>query len=810
MTTSLVERIRGVVAQTLRAYPGAWLTWCDPRGDWLPVLQKAASDGSFNLVNVTTSTSGEVGDPLTRREIVAKMEAKESFVLRVPAAPTKLGWLWALTLQAERTYTMTLREQLTQWGWRPHSLTVTDEQIAALAVQNADHDPSDWGGANLQPDVPLLLDALAAGEEPGEGKQQVFDATVDMAGLPPLDERGVARWRLDCLAALLVTQAHHVAPEFVPANHSLLIAIDRREFALNILQRWADSKRMHKGLPEAIIETDKLTGLGSCFATATAASGPFLSLAAESAVFATTCQKLANLTPDDIIRSVAEIEKDVRRHADSYWGGDFEHPRAVPWADLLRLSQAARAILDCEVQGSWSQPREGIAWYIDRGWRMEQAGEEINRTLARTTPDLLELIRILREAYRARRETYAINWSNLWKAAGYPDCELPTAGEWLSEVLREMRPTAIVYVDALRYDLGVALADSINQVEGSERAQVSPACSPLPTTTAIGMAAALPVKRNELMGEVVDGKWRISQRETNADLSTASARRAWLQSKLGIDESCFYKVSEVLAGNVQAPTRERSRVVVSDDALDKLGHDDQLDEHNRVSLDRYVSVARRLMDAGYRRVLFVTDHGYLQWHNGGERETPLPAPDPVYLCRRAAAYPLNAELEAPHIFAPGEKYIITVPGGVASYKAYGTLGYFHGGGSLQEMIIPCLKVEHPTEAKPVGVEFKHDERILSLQPRLTLHVIKSDLFGEDALPREVDIIIREKKTRKILFRSERVTVKPDRSEVQVNLKAEEGVVAQRGTELCIEMRDKDTDDVIVSADGKLLIEMSGW
>ena len=152
MTNSLQQRIHNLIHQVLDSYPGAWMVWCDPRGDWAPLLQRVAGDdrmGGFTLVSVAHHTADQactepgrsVGGPLFRRELQARLDARESFVLHVQTAPDQLGWLWAHALLAERIYDRSLREQLTDWGWRPHSLTITDDELAVMARQNQRQDP---------------------------------------------------------------------------------------------------------------------------------------------------------------------------------------------------------------------------------------------------------------------------------------------------------------------------------------------------------------------------------------------------------------------------------------------------------------------------------------------------------------------------------------------------------------------------------------------------------------------------------------------------------------------------------------------
>ncbi|MCZ7570441.1 MAG: hypothetical protein M5U01_17890 [Ardenticatenaceae bacterium] len=91
MTSSLRQRIHTLIRQTLDSGPGAWMVWCDPRGHWSPLLRRVAGDeatGDFPLLAVDEETAGEVGGPQLRRELQARLDAGESFVLLVPVPLT--------------------------------------------------------------------------------------------------------------------------------------------------------------------------------------------------------------------------------------------------------------------------------------------------------------------------------------------------------------------------------------------------------------------------------------------------------------------------------------------------------------------------------------------------------------------------------------------------------------------------------------------------------------------------------------------------------------------------------------------------
>lgn len=63
----------------------------------------------------------------------------------------------------------------------------------------------------------------------------------------------------------------------------------------------------------------------------------------------------------------------------------------------------------------------------------------------------------------------------------------------------------------------------------------------------------------------------------------------------------------------------------------------------------------------------------------------------------------------------------------------------------------------------MSIKLQPLERVLSAQPRVVLTVERGSLLLEDTLPRHVDVIIRHRETRAILFRSAQIEVTPDQT-----------------------------------------------
>ncbi|GAB4212943.1 MAG: hypothetical protein OHK0022_49430 [Roseiflexaceae bacterium] len=817
---SLQARIHAQVRRVLDGYHGAWMVWCDPHDEWRPLLERVAGDtrqGGFRLVPVAAQTAGEIGGIEARQQIQQLIDAGESFVLLVATGPDHLGWLWAQALLAEETYDTPLRKQLLAWGWQPQRAHVPDEELAALARQGLAQDPAEWGGGSLQPDLPLLLEVLAGGAMPEPDQTYTLDVTVQQAGLPPFDPAAAERWRLRALAQLLVTQADHAAPGRIGAGNELLIAETARATALDLLERWVDSLRLSRGLADAILEADKIAALSGQLRDIGLEDGPFLSRAAEQSLFAATCTRLARHTGQTLLEELAGLRPKLVPHVAGFWGdqpANADPSRialALPWGELQRLSEAAQTFLDAVPVQEWSTPEQALRWYTGGGWRLDSAGEAFLRDLSRSTPELLALIGPLRDAYRAGWEPTLVRWSDVWTAAGCPTPDLLTAGEWLKRTMDRPGPTAVLMIDALRYDLGAHLVAQLNEQEGTQRAVVRPSRAPLPSITALGMGMALPVAEGDLRAEISEGRWRLIDTRTQLDLSIAEKRRQWLRQRGIVAEDGVLALADLLRGQVPQPGKGRQVLVISDDLIDQLGHDDELELlGSNLAIERYRNAIGLLRDAGWRRVLVVTDHGYIHWAGSDQRPQPLPAPGPAYRSRRALAYPVSAGLAAPLVLAPGGGWQVLPARGAASWSAYGKLGYFHGGASLQEWIIPCIQIEWPSHAQPVGVSMQKVPRILSAQPRMLLRAEYQSMFAEDVLPRDVEVLIRDAASRVILFRSPHLRITPRDEPLPVVLKQVEGVVAPRDTPLQIEVRDTQTEAVIDAMDSLLAIDLDDW
>ena len=238
----------------------------------------------------------------------------------------------------------------------------------------------------------------------------------------------------------------------------------------------------------------------------------------------------------------------------------------------------------------------------------------------------------------------------------------------------------LLFVDGLRFDLGQALAE---RMEGRGcRVHRDHRWAALPTVTATAKPAVTPVK------EKVEG---AALPEDFCPTITAEGRPAnAARLRTEIEKSGY----QVLGGELgDWPAADTARGWLEAGRIDAMGHklQERLPQQIGAELEGLEDQILLLLDAGWRSVRVVTDHGWLLLPGG------LPKIDlPKHLtesrwsrCATVAGASRPSVPTAPWFWNPDERFA-TAPG-IACFNA--SPAYAHGGLSLQECLIPDLLVE---------------------------------------------------------------------------------------------------------------------
>lgn len=291
----------------------------------------------------------------------------------------------------------------------------------------------------------------------------------------------------------------------------------------------------------------------------------------------------------------------------------------------------------------------------------------------------------------------------------------------------------------------------------------------------------------------------------------------WLKQTYKLTDNSFREIGAVLNGAEKVSVKENGRLLfVFADELDD--HEGNLVPHGLDrEIERYANLLRQLRAGGYSTIFVVTDHGFFHWEGDpDERAVAKPAGEILYASRRAMAG--DGLQQATAVILPvsgSETMQCAIPRSIQAFKTPGGLGFFHGGATLQELIIPVLTIRWPQQMREIGVVLKPVGQITSLAPRLEIEPegVDVNLLGEvdeKLVGRRVLIEISHSQTGQKLFASAPVTVEPGGEKQALQLEREPDTQAPLRSKLDIVLRDADSGEILDRCMAILMKEMDEW
>jgi len=268
-----------------------------------------------------------------------------------------------------------------------------------------------------------------------------------------------------------------------------------------------------------------------------------------------------------------------------------------------------------------------------------------------------------------------------------------------TEIVAERpKPVAYFLVDAMRFEMGMELAD---RLPNTSEVTVRPAITALPSITPMGMAALMPgasssytvVEKSGKLGAKVDGVFLPDL----ANRKKFAAARVPKLVDISLDELLSLQLSKV-----KKKVENAQVVVVRSQEIDHAGETGFSFQARQVMdsvIDNLARALRKLATAGIEHAVVTADHGHLFFANDRDESmrTDAPGGDTVELhrrcwigrggstppgCTRVAASTLGYDSDLEMIF----------PIGSGVFRAGGDLAFHHGGPSLQEIVVPVLTV----------------------------------------------------------------------------------------------------------------------
>ena len=426
-------------------------------------------------------------------------------------------------------------------------------------------------------------------------------------------------------------------------------------------RRFEEGPNAFPGLDEALLEVDP----GSDAAAGLFEGRDTLRYAKANASaeesLAAALDDLDGLSHEAACDAVRDLEASHGSRRRSVWAALGRAPLAKALEPLAALAEGARRPL----QGT--SPDAVAAAYERSGWQTDAALLDAIAAGDRQRV-VLDAARVLAEPWL---DQSAVAFQALVDAAPLPTSRTATP-------IEPQPGECIVFVDGLRYDIAQRLADRLDAI--GYRVERASRWAALPTVTATAKPAVSPVS-GEIDGGVLDDLFE--PRFAGGKAANAPHLRKAIEARGG-----------------QLIARDQLSMPASPDAwgwaeigdIDSLGHkvNERLVMELPRQLDLIAEAVAALLEVGWRSVRVVTDHGWLLLP-GGLTKVELSrhlAPTRWARCARVVGELPASVVQSPWHWNP--QFLLASPRGIACFAAND--GYAHGGVSVQECLIPDLRV----------------------------------------------------------------------------------------------------------------------
>jgi uncharacterized protein (TIGR02687 family) len=413
----------------------------------------------------------------------------------------------------------------------------------------------------------------------------------------------------------------------------------------------------------------------------------------------------------DLVRALAsqtvfshEVTQWIRQRRQGHWFEEFHHYyEAVEYAALF-MHAMEEAKLDMNSMA------DGVQQYSRFWFRLDQFYRKFTHhaSISAQASLMAELSEKIENLYSNNfllklndRWQSFVDKADSWEASPVP-LQKSVFERFVQPFLSKKNKVCLIISDALRYEIGDELLSLIRQEDRYE-ANLEPVLSMLPSYTQLGMAALLPHRVMELADNdtgtvMVDG---LSSQGTVNRTKLLGQSAAWRGTAVKADEVMALKGDEC-----RALVRDHDVVYLYHNRIDLTG--DKRESEERVfeaveeCLKDLVKLIKKLTGANANNLLVTSDHGFL-YQNRALDESDFSAEDVEgdLILFRDRRFVLGKGLkEAPGLrkFHASQLGLagdmeVQIPKSINRLRLKGSGSrYVHGGASLQEVVIPLIRI----------------------------------------------------------------------------------------------------------------------
>jgi hypothetical protein len=382
------------------------------------------------------------------------------------------------------------------------------------------------------------------------------------------------------------------------------------------------------------------------------------------------------------------------------------------WIDISSQLGMTVDLTKAEVKSQSSDDlshEELTGLYADHWWSMDQIHRRFSSLSERyqsTHSDLhikafIEIRKSLHYLYRSCIDEQSFLWNSFCQLKGF----LPTKSlqqryffcNWVKPILQKKKKTVLFFVDALRYELGKELVQELQSI--CFRQDIYPMLAELPTITAVGMNALVPVVKDTRVTPIFDKKGVITGFQGGErQVKTPEERHKTLQDHAGIETS-WIVLNDLLLFTDRKLKKiiDKDLLVVTALDIDKMGESGALGygiDYFEKGLARLKTAIIKLKEKGYEEFIITADHGFIL----GDESLETGRAPKLECAERRYAY--GAERNSETLISVGLNqlnYSNIESGSFFVFERSTHLlinqsrtSFYHGGNTLQERLVPVI------------------------------------------------------------------------------------------------------------------------
>ncbi len=270
---------------------------------------------------------------------------------------------------------------------------------------------------------------------------------------------------------------------------------------------------------------------------------------------------------------------------------------------------------------------------------------------------------------------------------------------WSKYISNSNKKTAVVIVDALRYEMGKEIFSMLDEIEHKA---ITPLIASIPTVTEFGMASLLPNGNTKLILNEQNGAINITDGNFNHPLNNKSDRiRFFLEISDG--NGVVKNLNEIVDIPINSLKNEfegKDRILIFSNEIDEAGHiEDSSIQMFPGLLNKIQSAIKKLVQVDIEKIVIVADHGFILT-SGLEEWMKVDISRDMDNVVKKRRYTISRnKVEGNYITKSA--YSINYDGnfyfnfsrGINVFPVSGGTKFHHGGISLQELLVPVIVIE---------------------------------------------------------------------------------------------------------------------